>query len=147
MELYVWQKINKPVRPFYRGSVTILFFHRFFIRIGRENNRPFGNLGIGIGVGVISIKFATRRLETCDLVRKCFAKISRRKFSDNLKRVTVKNPYGKASALESLLNEIAGINSRLASLVKKSPHLVEIQSPFCLYLQNGLKCFDLILQL
>ena len=46
----------------------------------------------------------------------------RRKFSDNLRRVTVKNPYGKTSSLESLFNEIAVLNSRLASLVKKSPH-------------------------
>ena len=43
-------------------------------------------------------------------------------FLDNLKRVTVKNPYGKTSVLESVFNEITGINSRLASLVKKSLH-------------------------
>ena len=71
---------------------------------------------------VISNKVASYRLEACDFVRKCFAKISRRKFSDNLKRVTVKNPYGKASVLEFLFNEIAGINARLAFLVKKSLH-------------------------
>ena len=59
-------------------------------------------------------------MEACDFVRNCFAKISRKKFSGNLKRVTVKNPYRRTSALESLFNEIAGINSRLASLVKKS---------------------------
>ena len=52
---------------------------------------------------------------------KCFAKISRRKFSDDLKRVTEKNPYRKTSAWDSLFNEIAGRNSRLASLVKKPP--------------------------
>ena len=58
---------------------------------------PFGNLDIGIGISifsflysinslhVISNKVATYRLEACDFVRKCFAKISRRKFSDNLK--------------------------------------------------------------
>ena len=61
-------------------------------------------------------------MEACDFVRKYFAKISHRKFSENLKRVTVKNPYRKNSAWEYLLNEIAGINSRLASLVKKSPY-------------------------
>ena len=44
------------------------------------------------------------------------------KVSDNLKRVIVKNPYEKTSVLEFLFNEIAGINSRLASLVKKSLH-------------------------
>ena len=71
---------------------------------------------------VISIKVAAYILEAYDFVRKCFPKISRRKFSDNLKRVIVKNPYGKTSVLESLFNEIAGINSRLASLVKKSLH-------------------------
>ena len=30
------------------------------------------------------------------------------------------NPYGKTSVLQSLSNELAGINSRLASLVKKA---------------------------
>ena len=48
--------------------------------------------------------------------------ISRRKFFDNLKKVTVKNPYEKTSVSESLFNEIARINSRIASLVKKSLH-------------------------
>ena len=71
---------------------------------------------------MISNKVTTYRLEACDFVRKCFAKISPGKFSDNLKRVTVKNPYEKTSVLESLFNEIAGINSKLASLVKKSLH-------------------------
>ena len=71
---------------------------------------------------VVSIKFATYRLEACNFVRKCFATISRRKFYDNLRRVTMKNSYEKTSALEFLFNEIAGINSRLVSLVKKSPH-------------------------
>ena len=33
---------------------------------------------------VISNKLATYRLEACDYVRKCFVKISRRKFPDNL---------------------------------------------------------------
>ena len=69
---------------------------------------------------VIFNKVTTYRLEACDFVRKCFAKISRRKFPDNLKRVTMKNPYAKTSVLESIFNEIAGINSRLASLMKKS---------------------------
>ena len=32
----------------------------------------------------------------------------------------MKNSCGKTSVLESFFNEIAGINSRLASLVKKS---------------------------
>ena len=71
---------------------------------------------------LVFIKFATYRLEACNFIRKCFAKISRRNFSDNLRRVTVKNPYGKTPVLEFLFNEIAGINSRLASLVKKSPY-------------------------
>ena len=70
---------------------------------------------------VVSIKFATYRLEACNFVRKCFATISRRKFYDNLRRVTMKNSYEKTSALEFLFNEIAGINSRLVSLVKKKP--------------------------
>ena len=33
----------------------------------------------------------------------------------------MKNPYAKTSVLESVFNEIAGINSRLASLMKKKP--------------------------
>ena len=39
-----------------------------------------------------------------------------------LKMVTLKNPYGNTSVLESLFKEIAGINSRLASFVKKRLH-------------------------
>ena len=88
-----------------------------------------------------SNKVATYRLEACDFFRKCFAKISRRKFSDNLKRVIVKNLYEKTSVLDSLFNEIDGINSRLASLVKKSFHQrhlpVNILEPSAL-LQEGL---------
>ena len=34
----------------------------------------------------------------------------------------MKNPYAKTSLFESVFNEIAGINSRLASLMKKSLH-------------------------
>ena len=33
----------------------------------------------------------------------------------------MKNPYAKTSLFESVFNEIAGINSRLASLMKKKP--------------------------
>ena len=38
-----------------------------------------------------------------------------------LQRYLVEN-FPKTSALESLLNKITAINSKLASLVKKSPH-------------------------
>ena len=62
---------------------------------------------------------AAYRFEVCDFVRKYFPKISRRKFSDNLKRVTMNNPFAETSVLESVFNEIAVINSRLASLIKK----------------------------
>ena len=83
--------------------------HRHWHRHRHSNiNIVFNN-----SLHVISNKVATYRLEACDFVRKCFAKISRKKFSDNLKRVTVKNPYEKTSVLESLFNEIGGINSRL----------------------------------
>ena len=92
---------------------------------------PFGNLGIGISASasassiysvkhVISNKVITYRLEACDFARKCFTKICRRKSPYNLRRVTMKNPCSKTSVLESVFNEIAGINSRLASLMKKS---------------------------
>ena len=70
----------------------------------------------------MSNKVVTYRLEACDFARKCFAKISRRKSPYNLKRVTMINPCAKTSVLESVFNEIAGINSRLASLMKKSLH-------------------------
>ena len=127
------------------GKGRVLCIIKSKLLFGRKINlhRPFGNLGIGISalalasasafqykygflhsinsLHVISKKVATYRLEACDFVRKSFAKISRRKFSDNLKKVTFKNPYEKTSVLESLFNEIAGINSRLAPLVKKKP--------------------------
>ena len=44
-----------------------------------------------------------------------------RYLADNLNRVTVKNPYDKTAVLESLFNESAGINSRLASFNEKKP--------------------------
>ena len=69
---------------------------------------------------VVSNKVGTYRLEACNFVRKCFAKISGGKFSDNLKRVTMENPYAKISVLESVFNEITEINSRLVSLMKKA---------------------------
>ena len=98
------------------------------------------NIVFYISLHVISNKVATYRLEACDFVRKCFAKLSGRKFSDNLKRVTVKKPYEKTSALESLFNEIAGINSRLASLVKKSlnPRHLPVILELLALLQEGL---------
>ena len=62
------------------------------------------------------------RLEACDFVRKCFVKISRRKFLDNLKRAAAQDPFRKSSVMESFFNEIAGMNSRPATSVKKSLH-------------------------
>ena len=43
-------------------------------------------------------------LESCNFVRKCFAKISRRRISDNLERATVQNICGKTSAGEYFKN-------------------------------------------
>ena len=71
---------------------------------------------------IISNKVATYRLEACDFVRKCFAKISRKNFSDNFKRVSMKNAFVETSVLESVFNKMAEINSRLASLMKKNLH-------------------------
>ena len=71
---------------------------------------------------VISNKVATYKLEACGFVRKCFAKISRKNFADNFKRVTMNNAFVETSVLESVFNQMAGINSRLASLMKKSLH-------------------------
>ena len=68
---------------------------------------------------VITNEVAAYRLEACDFVRKCFPKISRRKPSNNLKRVTMDNSFVETSVLESVFNEIAVINSKLASLMKK----------------------------
>ena len=52
-------------------------------------------------------KIATYKLEACDFVRKSFAKISRRKFPYNLKKVTMKKPCVKTSVLEFGLTELA----------------------------------------
>ena len=67
---------------------------------------------------VIFNKVVTYRLEAGDIVRKCFAKISRRKFLDNLKRATTQDLCRKSSVM-NLFNEIDGMNSRLATSVKK----------------------------
>ena len=63
------------------------------------------------------------------------------RFSDNLRKVTVRNPYEKTSALESFFNEFAGINSKLASLLKKSSHQRHVPvniSELSVLLQEGL---------
>ena len=52
---------------------------------------------------VIFNKVKTYRLEACDFVTRCFAKISGRKFLDNLKRATAQDPYRKSSVMESFL--------------------------------------------
>ena len=45
---------------------------------------------------IISNKVVNHRLEACDFVRKCLAKISRIKFFNDLKRATAQNLCGKA---------------------------------------------------
>ena len=55
------------------------------------------------------------QLQACDFVRKCFSKISHRKFLD----------YSRSSTLENggvFFNGITGIGTRPATLVKKSLH-------------------------
>ena len=70
------------------------------------------NIGCYNSLHVISNKVATYRLEACDFIRKCFAKISRRKFSDNLKRVTVKNPYEKTSVFTCYIRTFSASTGR-----------------------------------
>ena len=67
-------------------------------------------------------KVVTYRLEAFDFVRKCFAKISHRKFPDNFKRATMQNTCRGNLCSGVLVTEIAGIISRLAALVKKRLH-------------------------
>ena len=57
-------------------------------------------------------------IEACNFIRKCFAKLSRRKFLDNLERATLQDPCDGV-----LFNEIAGINlnSRPGTSAKKKP--------------------------
>ena len=64
------------------------------------------------------------RLQLRLCLKMFFAKMARRKFPNDLKRRTVQNPYGKILELESLFNEIAGINSRPVILVKKGSTIV-----------------------
>ena len=79
---------------------------------------------------IIFNEVAAYRLEACDFARKCFAKISCLKFPDNLKRATVKIPYGKT-----------GINSKTCNFSEKNFHhrrlLVNILE-LSLFLQEGL---------
>ena len=59
--------------------------------------------------------YSQYRLEACDFVGKCFAKISRRKFLDNLKVLPCRSHVNFCDG--NLFNEIAGISSALATLV------------------------------
>ena len=60
------------------------------------------------------------RLEACDFVRKCFVKISRRKFLDNLKRATAQDPCRKSSVMESVLMKLLGMFFRPGTSLKIS---------------------------
>ena len=99
----------------------------FSIRNGQnQGKRPFGNLGMGISAlasssesaceynyslfvkHVIFNKGVTYRLEAFDFVRQCFAKISRRKFLDNLKRATAQDSCRKSSVVKSFLIKLPG---------------------------------------
>ena len=70
---------------------------------------------------VIFNKVVTYRLEACDFVRKCFAKMSRRKFLDNLKRATAQDPHRKISVMESFLMKLQGWTLGLQLQWKKPP--------------------------
>ena len=69
---------------------------------------------------VIFNKVVTYRLEACDFVRKCFAKISRRKFLYNLKRATAQHPCRRFSVMESFFMKLLGMTFRPATSVKKA---------------------------
>ena len=71
---------------------------------------------------VIFNKVVTYRLEACDFVRKCFAKISRREFLDNSKKATAQDPCRKSSVMEPFLMKLLGMTFRPATSVKKSLH-------------------------
>ena len=79
---------------------------------------------------VIFNKVVTCRLEACDFAKKCFEKISRRKFPNNLKGATAHSPCRKTW---SPFNETAGTNSRPAALVKKKPPLRRFTCEYNLY--------------
>ena len=70
---------------------------------------------------VIFNKVVTYRFETCDFVRKCFAKICRRKFLDNLKRATAQDPGTKSSVTESFSVKLLGWTLDLQLHWKKPP--------------------------
>ena len=85
---------------------------------------------------VIFNKVVTYKLEACDHVRKCFTKISRRKFIDNLKRATAQDQWRIISVMESFLMKLLGWtldlhlqwkkastcgNCRLITLIKETP--------------------------
>ena len=57
---------------------------------------------------VIFNKAVTYRLETCDFVRKRFAKKSGRKCLDNLKRATAQDPCRNSSVMEVFLIKLLG---------------------------------------
>ena len=57
---------------------------------------------------VIFNKVVTYKLEACDHVRKCFTKIFRRKFIDNLKRATAQDQWRIISVMESFLMKLLG---------------------------------------
>ena len=69
---------------------------------------------------IIFNKVVTYRLEACNFVRKCFAKISRRKFLDNSKKSTAQDPCRKSSVMEPILMKLLGMTFRPANSVKKS---------------------------
>ena len=71
---------------------------------------------------LLSVKSLTYRLLACNFVRNCFAKISCRKFPNNLKSAIVQSTSKKNSYDGVHFNEIPGIDFRPATSVKKRLH-------------------------
>ena len=66
------------------------------------------SLALEFNLRVLCSLWVSLRSEACDFVRKCFAKITRRKFLDNLKQTTAQDPCRRTSGMESFLMKLMG---------------------------------------
>ena len=99
-EAAIWKS---PHRQWNRHSNMTIVFYTVWITF-----RVKSKVYIFISNTLLSIKLWTYRLLACDFVRKCFAKISRRKFPDNLKSAILQNTSTKTSVMESFLMKLQG---------------------------------------
>ena len=66
-------------------------------------------------------RYLTYRSEASDIIRKCFGKISSKKFLNNSKRATAQDPCRKSSVMESFLMKLLGWTLDLQLQWKKPP--------------------------